>query len=269
MGLIREKKIINCNNVTPFDDIQRMYDHLAADLKKVKIKEEYLLPKAIREFKKELKFPAWRWYEYTVPSTMNKYVICFYAECRSLIEKPAVTSFAIVYDDKKRFVVQWIAGGYKNTPESPLMLIRQIHAYSSHFLERYNERFLKGKNHTANDVACRYLSRNQFGMPIEMNEDINKRLSVYGVGAKYGFRVRDGFCFAQSAVQGHISEDGDRTKDKVDAMLVLYTTFMNESDMKDTQLSAINKEHYSTWLRCLQDFNKEAKDGVISLTLEP
>ena len=66
-----------------------------------------------------------------------------------------------------------------------------------------------------------------------------------------------------------MSEDGDRHKDKIDAMLVLYTTFMNESDMKDTQLAAIDKEHYITWLRCVKDFQKEAKDGTITLTLEP
>lgn len=248
---------------------KEMYDNLAVDLKKVKIKEECLLSKAVKEFKKERRFPAWRWYEYTIPVTNNKYIIFFYAESRAFMEKPAVDSFCIVFDGKKRFVVQWVAGGYKHTKNSPLMLIRQIHAYSSHFFERYNERILKDKSLTANDIACRYLSRNQFGMPIAMNEEINKRLEKYGAGAKYGFRVRDGFCFALSGVQGGISEDGDSEKDKIDSMLVLYTTFMNESDMKDTQLAAINKEHYTTWLRCLQDFDKETKDGVISLTLEP
>lgn len=255
--------------ILPSMTYKEMYDHLAADLTKIKIKEEYLFPKAVREFKKERRFPAWRWYEYSIPSTKNKYIIFFYAESRAFIEKPTANSFAILYDNNKRFVIQWIAGGYKNTPDCPLTLIRQIHAYSSHFLERYNERFLKDKALTANDIACRYLSRNQFGMPIEMNEEINRRLSVYGEGAKYGFRVRDGFCFALSTVQGNISDDGDRTRDKIEAMLILYTTFMNETDLKDSQLSAINKEHYSAWVRCVQDFNKEAKDGVITLTLEP
>lgn len=248
---------------------KEMYDHLAADLKKVKIKEEYLLPKAVKEFRKERRFPAWRWYEYTIPSTNNKYIIFFYAESRAYIEKPTVDYFCIVFDGKKRFVIQWMAGGYKHNEDDPMMLIRQIHAYSSHFLERYNERFLKDKSLNANDIACRYLSRNKIGMPITMNEEINKRLKKYGDGAKYGFRVRDGFCFAMSGVQGDISEDGDRKKDKVDAMLVLYTTFMNESDMKDTQLAAIDKEHYTAWVRYVADMQKEAKDGVITLRLEP
>ena len=34
-----------------------MYDHLGEDLKKVKIREDYFLPKAIKEFKKERRFP--------------------------------------------------------------------------------------------------------------------------------------------------------------------------------------------------------------------
>jgi len=248
---------------------KEMYDHLAADLEKVKIKEAYLLPKAVKEFRKERRFPAWRWYEYTIPSTNNKYIIFFYAESRAFIEKPAVDYFCIVFEGKKRFVVQWVASGYKHTEDSPLMLIRQIHAYSSHFFERYNERILKDKSLTANDVACRYLSRNKFGMPITMNAEINKRLEEYGDGAKYGFRVRDGFCFAISGIQGDINKDGDPQNDKVDAMGIVYTTFMNESDMKDTQLAAINKEHYATWLRCVADMHKEAKDGIVTLRLEP
>ncbi len=255
--------------IVPSMTYKEMYDHLASDCKKVKIKEEYLLPKAIREFKKERTFPAWRWYEYTIPSTKNKYIIFFYATNRTCIEKPVVDSFLILFDGEKRFVIQWSATVYQHTEDSPLSLIRQIHAYSSHFLERYNQRILKNKSLNSNDIACIYLSRNKVGMPITMNTKINKHLEKYGEDAKYGYRVRDGFCFACSAVEGIMSEDGDRCKDKVDAMLILYTTFMNESDMADTQLAAIDKEHYDTWMRCVKNFQKEAKDGVITLTLEP
>lgn len=56
---------------------KEMYDNLSKDLKKVKIREDYFLPKAIKEFKKERRFPAWRWYEYTVPASQNKYIIFF------------------------------------------------------------------------------------------------------------------------------------------------------------------------------------------------
>ena len=40
---------------------KEMYDHLANDLKKVQIKEDYLRQKAIRDLKKERRFPAWKW----------------------------------------------------------------------------------------------------------------------------------------------------------------------------------------------------------------
>ena len=248
---------------------KEMYNHLANDLKKVQIREDYLRRKAIKEFKAERKFPAWRWYEYTIPATNNKYIIFFYAESRFFIEKPIADSFCIMFNDKQRFIIQWTAGGYKQTEDSPISFIRQIHAYTSHFLERYNERFLKDKTLNANDIACRYLSRNKIGMPITMSEDINKNLEKYGENAQTGYRVKVGFCFARSAVEGTKSEDGDRNKDKVNAMLVLYTTFMNEAGLANTQLSAINEEHYNTWLRSIQHIHKEAKDGIITVQLEP
>ena len=64
---------------------KEMYDNLSKDLKKVKIREDYFLPKAIKEFKKERRFPAWRWYEYTVPASQNKYIIFFYVKTATSI----------------------------------------------------------------------------------------------------------------------------------------------------------------------------------------
>lgn len=245
-----------------------MYDHLSKDLNKIQIKKDCLFSKAIKEFKKAKRFPIYKWYEYTIPATQNKYIIFFYAESRKLIDKPYVGHFAVVFDRNKRFVIQLVAGGYKHTEDSPLILIRQVHVYSSHFFERYNERILKNKSLSANDIACIFLSRNNERMPIKMNSDINKHIEGYGESAKFGYRVRDGFCFAREAVQGTVSEDGDRHKDKIDAMMVMYTTFMNESNMDKSQISAINKEHIRIWLQHIQDIHKQVKDGVVTLTLE-
>ena len=36
---------------------KEMYDHLSKDLNKIRIKKDCLLPKAIKEFKKEKRFP--------------------------------------------------------------------------------------------------------------------------------------------------------------------------------------------------------------------
>lgn len=148
------------------------------------------------------------------------------------------------------------------------MLLRQIQVYTSHFFDRYKERYLKDLSLNANDVVCRYLSRNKEVMPIEMNNEINRHLDQYGAGAKYGFRVRDGFCFALIDLQVMQSKDGDCEKDKPQAMYVVYKTFMNEADMADTQLSAIDKSHYDAWLRYIQILKKESTDGEITLTLD-
>lgn len=254
--------------ILPTMTYKEMSDHLAADKQKVDIKKEYLLPKAIKKFKKTMQFPAWELFEYTIPSTNNRYVIYFYAESRAQAEKPEIGSFTIIYNGRQRFVAQWKAGGYKHTPDSELMLVRQIHAYTPHFLQRYKERFLKDESLTSNEVAARYLSRNTFPMPLQQNDEINRNHEKYGINGQYAFRVRDGFCFSYTVVDGVESEDGDRHKDKVNALYICYTTFMNESKMTYSQRDAIFKEHMEKWTQFCHDFQKEAKDGVITLTLE-
>lgn len=246
-----------------------MYDHLAADLKKVEYKIGYLMPKAVKEFRKTRQFPAWKWFEYKIPSTNNKYVIFFYAESPNSIEKPKVDFFVDVFFERKRFVVRWGAGGYQHTSNSPTILIRQIHAYTSHFLHRYNERFLKDDKLSSTDIACRFLSRNDIAMPIEITEKINKNIELYGEGAKQGFRVRDGICFTRSALEGEFHGDEHREKDKVSAMIIVYTTYMSEYDMTGNQRYAIEKEHWEKWTSAFMSFMKEAKDGVLTLELKP
>ena len=255
--------------ILPSMTYKEMYDHLAEDKQKVEIKKEYLRPKAVREFRRTSRFPAWKLYEYKIPATNNRYVIYFYTESRTRVDRPEVGSFCILFSGKQRFLIKWGARGYKHTTDGPLVLIRQIETYTSHFLQRYNERILKDKSLTPNEVAARYLSRNTIAMPIEQNDDINRNHERYGKTGQYAFRVKDGICFAQSMIEGIISEDGDRHKDKVDAMLVLHTTFMNESKMTESQRNAIFKEHCDKWVNFYNDFQREAKDGVITLRLEP
>lgn len=248
---------------------KEMYDHFADDKQKVDIKRDYLLPKAIKSLGKKSKFPAWELYEYTIPSTNNKYIIYFYAESRYNIDKPETGSFSPIFNGNRRYIVKWGVSGYKHTPDSPLVAIRQIHAYTPHFLERYRERFLKDESLTSNEVACVYLSRNNLAMPLRQNEGINRNYEKYGTNGQYAFRVRDGICFSYSTVDGIESKDGDRHKDKVDAIYICYTTFMNESEMTDSQRNAIFKEHCEKRTQIAQDFQRAAKDGAITLRLEP
>ena len=255
--------------ILPTMTYKEMYDHLAADKQKVDIRKEYFMPKAVRAFKKKTKFPAWEIYEYTVPATNNKYVIYFYAESRLQAGKPEAGSFSIVYNGKNRFIVKWGAGPYKHTPDSDMMAVRQIHAYTPHFMQRYTERFLKDETLTANEVAARYLSRNTIAMPLQQNDGINRNHEKYGEKGQYAFRVRDGVCFSYSLVDGIPSEDGDRHKDQIEALYICYTTFMNESGMQESQRMAIFAEHGKKWMQAYNDFQREAKDGGITLKLEP
>ena len=248
---------------------REMYDHLAADKYKVDIKQEYLRPKAIKAFRKTSRFPAWELYEYKIPATNNQYIIYFYAETRTRAEYPEVGSFCIVYADKHRFVVQWGASGYKHTPDSKMVGVRQISAYTSHFFQRYRERFLKDESLSANDVAARYFSRNTTVMPLQQNEGINRNHEKYGEYGKNAFRIRDGICFTYMKAEGMISEDGDRHKDKVDTVYVCYTTFMNESGMTESQRNAIFQEHCMQWRQLYDTFLSEAKNGTITLRIEP
>ena len=225
---------------------KEMYDCLAADFDKVKLKKEYLLPRVVREFKKEMKFPAWKWYEYTIPATGNKYIIFFYVENRFSIEKPKVDHFCVVYDDNSRYVIK--VGVRPYLPEGGgLMALREIQVYTSHFFARYKERYLKDSSLGSNDVVCRFLSRNMQKTPIKMNEDINRRLDKYGEGAMYGYEVDDGFCFAMTDMQLIKSEEDGSEKDRPIAQYVVYKTFMNKSDLADVQLIAIDKSHDEIW----------------------
>lgn len=242
---------------------KEMFDHLIQDQGKVQIRREILYKKAIKEFKKERRFPAWRYYEYTAPVTNNKYIIYFYAESRSHINKPTTGSFAVLFCGNKRYVVQGVAGGYKHTEDGSLFAIRQIHAYTSHFFLRYNERHLKNESLDANDVACAFLAGNQLRIPICMNEEINRCLEKYGEGAKYGYQVRDGFCFADSWAEGVESVDGDRHNDRVDAMSVLYKTFLDKSGLADSQRLAIDKERQTVIRRTIQEWQDNGQRKLL------
>ncbi len=243
---------------------KEMYDNLAADYKKIKIKQDYLLPKAVKAFRKVTRFPAWQLFEYKIPATNNSYIIYFYAESRYCIEKPKVDFFCILFNENQRFVIKWDARPYQHTTDSKPIMLRQIHAYTSHFLSRYNERFLKNKNLTSNEVACRYFSRNYVNknpVPIKITENISRRCEEYGELCKQGFRVEDGFCLMQAIVQGEFYED--KKKDEVDAMFLLYKTFLSASELSDEQKNAIDKECMESWIRGMEFYEQNS-----SLTLQ-
>jgi len=241
---------------------KEMYDNLAKDKDKIDYRKDYYLPKAVKEFKKAKKFPAWKWYDYKNPSTGNQYVVFFYVENKLQIEKPICDSFFVYYVNNKRFAIHWGATIIKQTPNHRMEAVREIRAFSSHFFQRYEERFLKDHSLSTNDVACRFFARNPDFIPIEINEEINNNIGNYNDKANRGFRIRDGFCFTMSGVEKSVDED------KIDAIVTVFTTFVTESTMSESQREAIEKGHLKTWLQSMEDFEKEAKDGSIEFVLQ-
>ncbi len=235
---------------------KEMFDGLSADAQKIQIRIDKIYPKAIRVFKKSIKFPVWFVDEYRIPATNNLHIIFFYAGNVNDAERPHYTSYSIIFSNRQRFVIKGMQMGYKHTPKSETVMLPQIHAYTSHFFQRYNERFLHKEGLTTNEVAGLYFIRNRLPMPIMLNEKVNRNFKEYGEQNDRGMRVPDGFCFTQTAIEGKESADGIREHDEVDAMLILYTTFMNESDMSDTQRTAINNEHLETLKRYMEDIRK-------------
>ena len=247
---------------------REIYDNLATDKRKVEIKKEQLRKKAIQAFKQTQKFPAWEIYEYTIPAVNNKYIIFFYAESRIKTNTPDCDSYCIVSDNGIPRFLTWGARGYKPI-DGDIIFIRQISVYTLHFFQRYRERFLKNPSLTIHETACRYFSRNTKEMPIEMNADINRKFEEYGDAGKQLFRVRDGVCFTTSNADVIISEDGDINKDKIDSALIIYKTFMKESDMAETQRTAIEKEDKNKWSQFEKDMQNMIREGKTIFKLEP
>jgi len=252
--------------ILPSMSWKEMFDAIGADVPKVNIRVDKIRPKAIKFFRKSTSFPVWYIDEYKIPATNNLHVIFFYAGNIREIEKPRYQSFCIVFSGNQRYVIRGARMGYKHTPNSDIYMLPQIHAYTSHFLQRYNERFLHNFNRellSTNEIAGLFFVRNSGTcIPININEEVNRNYKKHGGHNDKGMRVKDGFCFTQTAIDGEESEDGIREHDRVDSMLILYTTFMNESDMSKTQISAINKEHLDIIRLCMEDLRTKVIGAI-------
>ncbi len=202
-------------------NLHEVYKNLTEEKTKLVWKRDSLFPKAIKEMRRQGSYPAWIMYDYKMPSSNNQYIIYFYAE--HPFGKVMADFLCVLYDDNKRYIIKW------TDTEIP-----EIHVLTSHFLQRYKERFLDNENLTANEVAVRYLTRNYVMRPLPIDERINQNISNYGEYAGEGFLVRDGFCFKLS---------GEEIKDDSSTIRIsMFTTFMPTSDMSVTQRKAIFEE---------------------------
>lgn len=245
---------------------KEMFTAIKEDMHKLKIRIDKTYPKAIRFFKHAKSFPTWFIDDYTIPSTNNQYIIFFYAGNIGEIEKPHYKTFSVLFCENQRYVIQGMRMGYQHTPKCETIMLPQIHAYTSHFFQRYNERCLLNfnrENLSPNEIAGLFFVRNPGPpIPIMLNDEVNRNYKKYGDYNDRGMRVNDGFCFTQTTIDGNPSSDGIREHDKVDAMLIIYTTFMCESDMSETQITAINKEHIETYKRCMEALLKTCEKSI-------
>ena len=69
-------------------------------------------------------------------------------------------------------------------------------------------------------------------------------------------RVPDGLCFTRFAYECKVNSNDTQENEKPDANLVLYTTFINESDMSNSQRDAIDKEYFETFKRFMEEMGQ-------------
>ena len=208
-------------------NLHEVYDTLMEEMPKLDWKRDVLRSKAIKEMNRRMSFQNYVMYDYKVPSSNNQYIIYFYREHPF---GPILSGYlCVLFDGSKRFIIKWTDW------RSPA-----IHVFTSHFLQRYKERFLKQPEMTANEVAVRFLARNSEMKPMAVDERINKHIEKYGEFAGEGFLVPDGFCFKLS---GKEYLDG-----KASVGISFFTTFMPLSDMSKSQQEAIFEE-------CMKDLD--------------
>ena len=202
-------------------NLHEVYDTLMSEMPKLEWKRDVLSPKAHKEMERSLHFKNYVMYDYKIPSSNNQYIIYFYRENPF---RPVLSGFlCVLFDGSKRFIIKWTDW------RKPA-----IHVYTSHFLQRYKERFLKQPDLTANEVAVRFLSRNYELRPMTIDERINKHIEKYGEFAGEGYLANDGFCFKLSG--------RERQEGKAPVGISFFTTFMPLSDMSKSQQEAIFEE---------------------------
>ena len=199
-------------------NLHQVYADLTGELKKLDWKRDTLLKKVVATFRKSKEYPACVTYDYQMQASKNQYVIYFY--CEYPLANIQGGYLCILFDGNKRYVIQT---GMGNVPEILIL--------TSHFLQRYKERFLKQPEMSANEVAARFLARNRSLRVMPVDERINKRIKEYGEYAGEGFLGQDGFCFKLSGEETIEGEDPIR--------ISFFTTFMPLSEMSESQRDAI------------------------------
>ena len=235
-------------------------DALYADREKLGIRANTLIPKIAKQFKREKKFPNWKWAEYTHQASHNHYLITFYAHSIECADKPEIHSVAFMEENNQQIVVHCGRWMYRKHGSTEVYQTRYVGYYSGHFFSRYRERIWKDASLTRNELISRYFSRNIVTIPIELNKNINRNYKEYGEFAKYAFEVPDGTCFIRYWNEGDETSIGQASCDFIS--VVLYYTFVGRGMMSETQSKAILKEG----TRYIRDFYKSLFEDVMKET---
>lgn len=254
---------------------KEIYDNLAADFRKIEYQKDYYKKKAIKELKKAKTYPAWQIYEYRTVESNNNYIIYFYAESRREADLPKCDTFCKVWEKKNLYYIKQTVSLHTPFDGGDSTYIRHIHIYTNHFLQRYNERFIKTnfKNQTLsrNEIATIFFSRNDYThIPIQLNNEINRNYEKYGEYGKFAYKVRDGICFTSSVDELTEHSDNKINDNEVEAALTIYTTFMNESEMSIEQRKAILKEHLTQFSNYKTALKQQAdEEGYVTISINP
>ena len=218
--------------ILPNMTYKELYGGLLADQYKVDLKTKKLWPKALKELRAKNIYLE----KYTVNN--NQYVICFHGE-GSYIN---TVNFCILFNDQHRFVLRCLSGGIDDSKTKTKYELPQVHVYTKHFFDRYNERYLKKENISYDEIAGVFFSRNTIITPVHIDEQINYKIEEYDDYAKVGCKIRDGFCFTRCAIQRELSAEKQPL-----AMRYLYTTFVSNKELSSMQKDAIEEESNNTW----------------------
>lgn len=233
--------------IVPAMPYKEMYDILMADFPKISYWAEKQMDKVIKELSSTNIFPAYRIIKYQSPVSNNHYFIYYYVEYAGLLNNPCVGHFMELIINKQRFLLVPQKGGFKPCMRDEIEEMPQVYVYSHHFFEQYNNRFLKNKSLSINEIACCFFSRNRLYEPIPIDERINKNIKKYNENANRGFKVRDGFCFTVYDLDVDDNVESITDQAKINAFLFLFTTFMNVGGLKDMQIRAILEESRKSW----------------------
>lgn len=240
---------------------KEIYENLASDSEKVQIRKAYYRAKAIKCLKSKTTFPALVTFDYVHQQSKNKYILIYYAETRRDVNHPVEDSVFVQFIKGARCLYKAMGGLQSPADGGEPRLVRYLQIYTKHFMDRYKQRIWENHQHCLSDVSCAFIVRNQGFAPIVISSEINRNIEKYDESAQYGFRVRDGFCFTQSAIE--VSNEG-----KSHVAVSVFKTFMNESDMQSTQLNAIEIEQTKQLNHLASDFNTYGQNGVLSLIVE-